>query len=341
VKKLIILVDAMGGDNAPDAIINGCIDAILEKDGFEILLIGDSEKINEVLKHRNFKNSRLCIKHTTQVVTGEDSPAKAIKSKKDSSMVVGFNMLKEKQGDVFVSAGNSGALMAGALFILGRIKGIDRPALPALIPTNEGNCLLIDAGLNTVCKPINYLQFGVMGSIYMKELFEIKNPKVGLMNVGSESGKGREDIKQAFSLISESNLNFIGNIEGKDLTKGNVDVAVADGYVGNVALKSIEGIAEFLLMNLKGIFKTNLLTKLAFLAIKKPFMNFYKKVDPDVVGGAPVLGVNGLVIKSHGSSKAKTIKNVIINRAYALARTSVLEQISEEFKNMEVEDIEQ
>ncbi|MCX8131928.1 MAG: phosphate acyltransferase PlsX [Clostridia bacterium] len=338
---MIILVDAMGGDNAPDAIVNGCIDAVLEKDGFDILLIGDSERINKVLKERDFSNPRLTVRHTTEVITGDDTPTKAIKNKKDSSMVVGFNLLKEKKGDVFLSAGNSGALMTGALFILGRIKGIDRPALPALIPAKGGDSLIIDAGLNTVCKPVNYLQFGVMGSIYMKELFNIEKPRVGLMNVGTEVGKGSDDIKQAYTLLSESNLNFIGNIEGKDINRRNADVAVCDGFVGNVALKANEGMGEYFLENLVGIFKTNFITKLAYLAIKKPFKEFYKRIDPDVNGGAPVLGVNGLVIKSHGSSKAKTIKNVIINRAYVLAKSSVLEQITEQFKNMEVEDIEQ
>lgn len=338
---MLILVDAMGGDNAPEAIVNGCIDAIIEENGFSILLIGDSERIKKIIDDRKFSSPRLEIKHTTEVITGEDSPTKAIRSKKDSSMVVGFNLLKENKGDVFVSAGNSGALMAGALFIIGRIKGVDRPSLPAIIPTKTGKALLIDAGLNTVCKPINFLQFGIMGSIYMRELFGIKKPKVGLINVGSEETKGNDNIKQAFSLLSSSNINFIGNAEGKDIPIGNVDVAVCDGFVGNVVLKFLEGCGSFFVSALKGIFKKNTLSKLSALIVKKQLKEFMVQLDPDENGGAPILGVNGLVIKSHGSSNAKTIKNVIIKRAYSLAKTNILEQIREEFKNMEVEEVEQ
>ena len=338
---MLILVDAMGGDHAPDAIVNGCIDAIIEKDGFDILLIGDSEKIKKAVEDRKFSSPRLNIRHTSEVVSGEDSPSKVIRNKKDSSMVVGFNLLKEKKGDLFLSAGNSGAMMAGALFILGRIEGVDRPSLPAIIPSKTGKALLIDAGLNTVCKPVNYLQFGIMGSIYMRELFGIQKPRVGLINVGSEESKGSDVIKQAYSLLSSSNLNFIGNTEGKDIPVGNVDVAVCDGFVGNVLLKFLEGCGSFFVGALKGIYKSNLLTKISAIMIKKKLKEFMIQLDPDEEGGAPILGVNGLVIKSHGSSNAKTIKNVIVKRAYSLAGSNVLDQIREQFKNMEVEDVEQ
>lgn len=337
---MLILVDAMGGDNAPEAIVNGCMDAISEQDGFDILLIGDSEKIKKIINESGFKNKRLSVRHTQEVITGEDSPTRAIRSKKDSSMVVGFNLLKEKQGDVFVSAGNTGALMTGALLLLGRIKGIDRPALPAVLPTKKGKVLLIDAGMNAVCKPVNYMQFGVMGSIYMKELFNIEKPKVGLLNVGSEETKGNDLIKQAYTLLSQSDINFTGNIEGKDVMLGNTDVAVCDGFIGNIALKLLEGTALFFFGELRAIFTKNILTKLSYLGIKKPLKEFAKAMDDSENGGAPILGVNGLVIKSHGSSNAKTIKNVIIKRAFTLAKTSVLEQIRGKFKNMEVEEVE-
>jgi len=212
---LIILVDAMGGDNAPEAIVNGCLDAVSEADGFEILLIGDEGKIREILNKRSYDTSRIKIHHASEVITVEDTPTKAIKTKKDSSMVVGFKLLKEKKGDIFLSCGNSGALMTGALFILGRIKGVDRPAIGAIVPTKAGKGLIIDAGLNTVCKPVNYQQFGIMGSIYMKEMLGIENPKVGLLNIGTEVGKGNETLKQAYSLLSESNINL-----GSILRKG-------------------------------------------------------------------------------------------------------------------------
>ena len=225
-----ILVDAMGGDNAPEAIVNGSIDAVKYHDGFDISLIGDSEQINKILEKRRFAGPRIEVIHAKEVITNEDTPTRAIRSKKNSSMVVGFNMLKEKKGDAFLSAGNSGALLTGALFILGRLKGVDRPALAAIIPTKGGKCLLIDAGLNSSCKPINYVQFGIFGSIYMKELFKRENPKVGLVNMGTEAKKGTEVVKQAYTMLSSTDLNFVGNIEGKDIPEGNVDVAMLLAY---------------------------------------------------------------------------------------------------------------
>lgn len=344
VNELRILVDAMGGDNAPGAIVNGCIDAINEKTGFDILLIGDSTQIESILAERKFKSPRLQVVHTQEVITNDDVPTKAIKSKKDSSMVAGFNLLKEKKGDVFISAGNTGALLTGALLILGRIKGVDRPALGAVIPTVKGPALLIDAGLNSSCKPINYLQFAVFGSIYMKGLYQIENPVVGLVNMGTERKKGTEIIKQAYELLAASKLNFIGNIEGKDIPEGKVDIAVSDGFVGNVLLKFFEGTGSFFIGFLKGIFKRNILSKISALIMQKDIREFKHKVDVDEHGGAPILGVNGMVLKSHGSSNKKAIKNVII-KAYNLVSSSVFEQIEQQIgsglNNLEGEDVEQ
>jgi glycerol-3-phosphate acyltransferase PlsX len=337
---LIILVDAMGGDNAPHDIVNGCIEAVNEKDGFNILLIGDKDRIEEILRVKKFSNSRIKVHHTSEVISSEDIPTKAIKSKKDSSMVVGFELLKEKKGDIFVSCGNSGALMTGSLLILGRIKGVDRPAFPAIIPSKNGRCLIIDAGLNTLCKPINYQQFGVMGSIFMKEIYNIEKPRVGLMNVGSEEGKGNDIIKQAYSLLEESNINFIGNIEGNDLFKGKADVAVTDGFVGNVALKSIEGAGTFLLSMIKSTFLKNMKTKLGAMLLKKDMSEVKKMLDPDENGGALIIGVNGLVVKSHGNSNTKTIKNVIL-KSNMLGKTKIVEKIACEFSNMEADEFEQ
>lgn len=330
----------MGGDNAPGEIVSGCIDAVIEKPGFTITLVGDGEKIKETLAAKKYKGNRIFIHHTTEVVTNEDSPTKVIRSKKDSSMVVAFNLLKENKGDVMVSAGNSGALMAGGIFILGRIDGIDRPSLPAIIPTKNGNALIIDAGLNTVCKPINLLQFGIMGSIYMSDVLGIEKPKVGLLNVGAEEGKGNDILKQAYNLMSSAELCFVGNVEGKDITENVADVVVCDGFVGNVLLKFYEGVGTYFLSIIKKVFTANLFSKLAALALKRNLKDQLKSTDPDENGGAPLLGVKGLVIKSHGSSKAKTIKNVIIKRAYSLAQTSIIEQISNEFKNFNLEEVE-
>jgi len=339
VNDLIILVDAMGGDNAPDAIVNGCIDAIKEQEGFDILLIGDSSKIEAILKRRNFSNPRLRINHTDEIITSHDTPTKAIKNKKNSSMVVGFNLLKQKKGDVFLSAGNSGALLAGALLLIGRLKGVDRPALGAIIPTKTGRTLIIDAGLNSVCKPINLLQFGTFGSIYMREMFGIEQPKVGLVNIGSEESKGNDAIRQAFSLLLESKLNFVGNIEGNDVIEGKADVVVCDGFVGNVMLKLLEGAATFMFGTIKEMYTKNVITKLSALAIKKDLKAFARKLDTDENGGAPILGIDGLVFKSHGSSNTKTIKNVVL-KAFKIANTSMLDKLRNQFINMEVGDIE-
>lgn len=321
-----ILVDAMGGDNAPEAIVNGCIDAIKAQEGFDILLIGDSEKINKIIRQRKFANPRLEVVHAQEIITNEDIPTKAIRRKKKSSMVVGFNMLKEKKGDVFISAGNTGALLTGALLILGRIKGVDRPALGAVVPTRSGKALLIDAGLNSSCKPINYLQFAIFGSIYMRELFGIQNPKIGLLNMGTEARKGTEVLKQAYVLLSKANINFVGNIEGKDLPEGMVDVAVCDGYVGNVLLKFFEGAGSYMLAFLKGMFRKTIFSKLSFLLVMKDMKEFKKTMDPEEVGGAPILGINGIVLKSHGNSNDRTIKNVVL-KAYTMVKNQVFEKI--------------
>ena len=334
-----ILVDAMGGDNAPGAIVNGSIDAIKTQEGFDVVLIGDLERINAILAERKFSNPRLQVIHAQEVITNEDLPTRAIKSKKNSSMVVGFNMLKEKKGDVFLSAGNSGALLTGALLILGRLKGVDRPALGAVIPTKKEKCLIIDAGLNSVCKPINYIQFGIFGTAYMKGLFGKENPTVGLVNMGTEAKKGSEVLKQAYSLLSESKLNFIGNIEGKDVMLGKVDIAVCDGFVGNVMLKFLEGAGSFFGAFLKGMFRRTIFSKLSMLFVAKDMLAFKKMLDPTEEGGAPILGVNGIVIKSHGNSNDKTIKNVII-KSYNLASSSAFEQIKDSISSMEVKDVE-
>ncbi len=337
---MIILVDAMGGDNAPGDIVNGCVEAVNEELGFDILLIGDKKKIEEILGEQNLTNPRIKVHHASEVITVEDSPTKAIKAKKDSSMVVGFDMLKEKKGDIFISCGNSGALMTGALLILGRIKGVDRPAFPAIIPTKTGKCIIIDAGLNTVCKPINYQQFGIMGSIFMKAMFNIEKPKVGLLNVGSEEGKGNDAIKQAYNLLEGSGVNFVGNIEGSDIFKGKADVAVCDGFVGNVTLKAIEGAGTFLMNMIKSAFLKNLKTKLGAMLLKGDMKDIKKVLDADENGGALIIGVNGLVMKSHGNSNVRTIKNVVL-KASILGKTKIIETLSDEFANMEVDDIEQ
>lgn len=332
-----ILVDAMGGDKAPEEIVKGCIDAIEEKEGFDLVLIGDSKKIEDILNEQKFSSQRLKIRHAEEVITNEDVPTKAIKTKKESSMVIGFKMLKEKEGDAFISAGNTGALMTGALLILGRMEGVDRPALAPLLPTRRGVTMLLDAGLNTVCKPINYLQFGIIGSIYMKEIFKIENPKVGLINVGIEEIKGNDTIKNAFVKLSNSGINFVGNIEGRQIPDGDVDVAVCDGFLGNVLLKFVEGVGMFIFDGLKEVFTKNIISKISALVVKKELKRFKKTLDYEEYGGTPILGVNGTVFKCHGSSNAKSIKNAVL-RAIEFSGSSVMDQIAMKLKDMEVEN---
>ena len=336
---MIIIVDAMGGDNAPSDIVKGCIDAVIERKGFEITLLGDEKKINRIINENDYSGNRICTIHTSEQILNDDMPTKAIKNKKDSSMVTGLNMLKEGNGDVFISAGNTGALMTGALLIVGRIKGIDRPALAPLIPTKKGAAMIIDAGLNTVCKPINFQQFAIIGSIYMKEMYNIKEPIVGLINVGTEETKGNETVRQAHSILSSSNINFVGNIEGRCITEGKVDVVVCDGFVGNVLLKFLEGVGSFIFGELMGIFKKNIFNKISASLLKKDIKKFSQRLNYEEYGGTPILGINGIVVKCHGSSSAKTIKNTIF-KSYTFSKTSFIKQIEQEFINMEVEDVE-
>lgn len=328
-----IVVDAMGGDNAPDAIVNGCLNAINEVEGFNIDLVGREEDIRNILAQRTYNSARIRVVNAPEVILNEDVPTKAAKEKKNSSMVVGVQILKRKEGDVFLSAGNTGALMAVSLLNLGRIKGVDRPALSFFFPAKSGPVLIIDVGANTVCKPENFLQFGIMGSIYMSELFGMKNPRVGLINVGTENQKGNDNIKQAFSLLSCSTINFTGNIEGRDIPAGLVDVVVCDGFVGNVVLKFSEGIADFFIQSLKEIYKSNILTKLSFMFVKSRFKKFFKTIDYKEFGGVPLLGINGKVMKAHGSSNEKAIKNAVI-KAFEFGKSNVVALMEAEFRSI-------
>lgn len=326
----MIIVDAMGGDKAPKSIVIGCLDALNEKDGFNVGVIGDKEKIEKIISGQKYPIDRLKIIPASQVVGNSDVPTKAFKEKKDSSMVKGISMVKNGEGDVFLSAGNTGALMTTALLTLGRIKGVDRPALSFFLPGKNGPVLIIDAGANTVCKPENFLQFGMMGAIYMKEVFGLDSPKIGLLNVGTENQKGNETIKQAYNLLDEADINFVGNVEGREVLSSVCDVVVCDGFVGNVLLKFSEGIAEFFINSLKGIYKSNFITKISFLIIKKKFKKFFSQIDYKEYGGVPLLGIAGKVMKAHGSSDQKAIKNAIF-KAVDFAQSNVEYLMKQQF----------
>lgn len=334
---MMILVDAMGGDNAPEAIVKGCVDALNTEDGFDITLIGDRLSIEKVLADEKYDKSRLFIRHASEVITNDDSPTKAIRSKPDSSLVVGFNMLKEKEGDVFISAGSSGALLAASVMILKRIKGVERPAVGSVIPTKKGKILLLDSGLNHTCRASHYVQFGYLGAAYMKSAFGIESPRVGLINIGTEDEKGTDVVREANAMLRESRLNYVGNIESRDLFDGITDIAVTDGFTGNVILKLIEGTSSFFVGEIKNIMYENPKSKLAALMLKNGLDRFKRKIDPDVNGGAPILGIDGLVIKSHGSSKARTIKYVVL-KAKVLAGSTFIEDIKYDFQTVPKEE---
>lgn len=327
---MIIAVDAMGGDNAPSEIVKGVIQALREQDGFDVLLLGDEPQIREVLNEEHFESDRIKIRHTTEVITCDDVPTKAIKNKKDSSIVVGFELVRDHEADCLLSAGSSGALLAGSVLILKRIKGVDRPAVASIIPTKNGKVLLLDSGFNTNVKPLNYEQFGRLGTAYMRSGFGIENPKVGLVNIGLEEEKGTDTVKEAHALLKAAeDVNYVGYIESRELFNDVVDIAVTDGFTGNLMLKLLEGATDFFFGEIKGIFTKNLLTKISFLGLKKHLKAFKKKLDPDTLGGAPVLGVEGLVVKSHGSSKAKTIKYALL-KAKTLVDNKFVETMKSE-----------
>lgn len=329
-----IVIDAMGGDNAPRSTVEGAVLA-LKNFPVEIVLTGDKEKIERALESYEYDKSRLEIIHTTQKIENEDKPVKAIRSKKDSSMVVGLNLVKDKKADGIVSAGNTGALLAGGLFVLGRLKGIDRPALCSYLPTREGVSILIDAGANADCKAQNILEFGMMGSAYAQGVLKLQNPKVGIVNIGSEEGKGNELTKKAYELLKENtiDINFVGNVEARDIPSGDVDVIVCDGFTGNVVLKLTEGVAMTMFSMLKSAFTKNTVTKLGALLSKGGLMDMKKRLDYKEYGGAPFMGVDGCLIKAHGSSDSKAIMNAV-RQAIAFNEGNVLENIKSSLRKI-------
>ena len=338
--KMVILLDAMGGDKAPDANIKGAVKAINQIEA-EVVLVGNKEVINGKIKEFYGKDDiseispRLKIHHTSETIEMEDIPTQAIKHKKDSSMVVGFNLLKEGKGDVFISAGNSGALLTGATLLVGRIKGVDRPALAGILPAYKSRLVLMDCGANTNCKPINLFQFAQMASIYLKTTLGVKSPRVGLLNIGTEETKGNDLTKEAYQLLKEKSkdvgVNFIGNVEGRDAFSGNVDIVVTDGFTGNIFLKAIEGLGKFVKRTLSESLKKNLLSKIAAIPSLPAINRFAKTVDYKEYGGALFLGVRKPVVKAHGSSDEKLFE-FTIKQAEQFVKNKAVDQLIEEFE---------
>ncbi len=306
-----IAVDAHGGDNAPLEIIKGCKLAYDEL-GANIVLVGDQSEIENVLKQENIDSTIFEIVNAPEKLTMEDDPTSVVKSKKNSSMAVAFNLLKDGKCDTFVSAGNSGAVLVGATMIVKRIKGVKRAALASVFPSETGPLMLTDIGANVICKPEYLHQFALMGSAYMTYMHNIKNPSVGLLNNGTEEHKGTELQQSAYQILKNSNdINFVGNIEGRSIAFGGCDVVVTDGFTGNIALKTYEGIGKMMANNVKGLFKKSLFTKIGAIFVLKHLNAFKKKFDYKEYGGAPLLGISKPVIKAHGSSDAKAFKNAI------------------------------
>lgn len=321
-----IIVDAFGGDNAPLEIIKGCAMAV-EEYGVEIILTGNEEIIKSVSAENNISLNSMEIVHTDVVVLPDDDASVVVKEKKDSSMGLGFQLLAEGKGDAFVSAGNSGALVMGSTLIIKRIKGIKRPAFAPVMPKAQGCFMLIDGGANNEVRPEMLQQFGIMGSIYMNKVMGVEKPRVGLANVGTEEHKGTQLQHDAYKLLSQSNLNFVGNVEGRDIPADACEVLVTDGFNGNMILKTYEGVAIELMNKIKSVFKKNIKNKLAASMIMKDLKILAKEMDYNEYGGAAIMGVNKPVFKAHGSSKAKTIKNAI-KLTMQFVEGNVIEEIS-------------
>src|SRR5690554_5055188 len=300
----------MGGDHAPKEIVKGCVQAVKEYN-VNITIIGIEEEIQRELWKYQFDKDKINIIHGPETINNDEEPVKAIRRKKDSSLVIGMNLVKENAHSVLISAGSTGALLAGGLLKVGRIKGILRPALAPIIPTKTGPTLLIDAGANADCKPQQLQQFAIMGSIYMNKVIGLNNPRVGLVNIGAEENKGNELTKETYALLKQTNINFIGNVEAREIPFGAADVIVCDGFTGNIILKLTEGLASFIMKSLKETMISTTKGKIGGLLLKPSLNKFKGQFDYTEYGGAPFLGIKGGLIKAHGSSDAKAVKNAI------------------------------
>jgi len=322
-----IALDAMGGDFAPDVTVAGAIEAASEYD-VEVILVGDRERLHEAIRDKRYPADKITIYHASEVAGMDESPVTVLRKKKDSSIRKAVELVKNGQADAAVSAGHSGVAMAMALFLLGKLPGVDRPAIATIMPSLTGFFVLIDAGANVDCKPENLLQFAYMGDAYYNAIFKDSSAKVALLSIGEEDTKGNELTKESFKLLKgRKGLNFIGNIEGKDVFAGRANVIVCDGFIGNIVLKTSEGLAETILKMLKREIANVATGKLGYLMIKPAIRNFKKRTDYDEYGGAPLLGINGTCIISHGRSSARALKHAI-RVAAEMSRQRVHETIA-------------
>ncbi len=336
-----IIVDAMGGDFAPQAPVEGAINAVNEF-GVDVLLVGRENAIRASMEQLGYNEipAGIEIMHTQEVVEVEDNPATVMKEKKDASMNVGLKLLKEDKADAFVSAGSTGALLSMATLIIKRIKGIRRAALAPVLPTEKGSAILIDAGATAEATPEYLLQYAFMGSYYAKRFLDLPNPRVGMLNIGAEPNKGMDFHKHTYELLQkahkEGKINFTGNIEAKEAVLGHVDVIVTDGFTGNILLKTFEGTAMYIKGLLKNVFEKNIKTKLAAGLVLKEFGEMKKGLDPNETGGTPLLGISKSVVKAHGSSNAYAIKNAI-RQTLVISKSGLIEDIKQNVEHMSLE----
>lgn len=328
-----IAIDGMGGDNAPQAVVNGVVQALNEFDDLEFFITGPEDIIKEQLKQENYTGNKITIVDAKEVISTNEHPVMAIRKKKDSSLCKALNLVKEKKCDAVLSAGSTGAFLAGCNFIVGRIKGVKRPALTPIMPGKNAPFMIVDAGANVDCKPEYLVQFAHMGREYYKGVLKAENPSIGLVNIGAEEEKGNELTKNTYQLLkNEEGLNFVGNVEPRDVTLGDTNVLVCDGFAGNTILKMYEGTASTLLKIIKDeILSSGVKAKVGALLLKPVFKSIKKKFDYKEYGGAPFLGVDGICIKAHGSSDGKAFKNAI-RQSKQFYDSKVLEKIKEELE---------
>ena len=330
-----VAVDAMGGDNAPAEIVKGAVEAVQESNKIKVFLVGQEEAVKAELSKYSVPEEQIEVIHATEVIETAEPPVAAIRAKKDSSIVKGMKLVKEGECDAFVSAGSTGAILVGGQVLVGRIKGVERPPLAPVIPTMKGAALLIDCGANVDARASHLVQFAKIGSIYMENILGVKNPKVGIVNIGAEEEKGNALVKETFPLLKEcKDINFIGSVEARDIPAGAADVVVCEAFVGNVILKMYEGVGLSLIRAVKTGMMSTLRIKIGALLVKPALKETLKAFDMDQYGGAPLLGLNGLVVKTHGSSKAIEVKNSIL-QCIAFKEQKINEKIKEKIVQKE------
>lgn len=329
-----VALDAMGGDNAPGEIVKGAVEAVNTSKECFVYLVGKEEAVNAELAKYTYNKEQIAVVNADEVIETGEPPVMAIRRKKESSIVKALNMVKHNEADAFVSAGSSGAILVGGQVIVGRLEGVERPPIGAIVPTDKGCVLIVDSGANVDARPDFLVQWAKMGSIYMENCVGIKNPRVAIVNVGLEEEKGNQLVKETYPLLKEcKDINFIGSIEAREIPRSGADVIVCDAFAGNIILKLYEGLAGTLISKIKGAFYTNLKTKIGALLVKGALKDTLKTMDASEYGGAPLIGLKGLVVKTHGSAKAKEVKNSIL-QCVTFSKSNINEKIVESLKDM-------